>query len=477
VSKRNEHLELSRYFLPYQIEAIMDEIRLRLWEKSIRIGATYCYAFRQVRRRMIPQAGNYLHTSVNEKIGKSFILDCRKFVKVFEAVYDAKCGASDVVEEQYYNSLMDRQETSFSIHFSATDQWIKVFSSNPDSLRGEGGEVGIDELTSHRDPEAMLQAAGGRAMWGYPIRIWTSHKGEDSCFNRILKEERAKGEDSRWGIFSTDLYTAIEQGLVDKINQTRGLSMTKEDFIADTIALVGGQEAFEEECLLKPRKGGDAAIKWQYIEAAKQDYDIYLHECSNPEQPEIDHMAASVAEAIGDERCHIGYDVARTGHLSAVFIIGKSGDRLRLRALLLIHKTRFPVQRDVIKAVYKAIPGTTGCGDSTGLGMETCEELELELGEARFKGVNFSSMKPTIGTKLVQKFEDGDIELPRARKYEFIHYDFHGLRTEPMPSGRIRFYESANPVEKRSHCDIAWSGGLAVLDAAEDTDCGIDFGD
>ena len=40
---------LSRYFLPYQVEAILGEQRLFAWEKSIRIGATYAMCFRAVR--------------------------------------------------------------------------------------------------------------------------------------------------------------------------------------------------------------------------------------------------------------------------------------------------------------------------------------------------------------------------------------------------------------------------------------------
>ena len=99
-------------------------------------------------------------------------------------------ATSEINETMVYNPLTDRKESALEIHFTETKNFIKGFSSNPDAMRGEGGEVGIDELTSHAQPEELVKAAGGRAMWGYPVRIWTSHRGVDSCFNRMIQEER-----------------------------------------------------------------------------------------------------------------------------------------------------------------------------------------------------------------------------------------------------------------------------------------------
>jgi len=448
----------SKYFLPYQAAEIMDEARLVLWEKSIRIGATFAMAFRAVRRR-IDGKGNYLHTSVNETIAKEFAAQCKQFCRIFDVV-----GASDVQEFGVWNAQENRRETALRIDFTKQENWIQIFSSNPDALRGVGGDVGIDELTSHKQPDAMLAAAGGRAMWGHSVRIWTSHKGVDSCFNRMIQEERAKGAESRWRIRTTTLLDALDDGLLDKINEVRGTSFSREDFIADTRAMVGSDAAYEEECLCKPQRSGESPIKWGYIDAAKTQYPLERKHLEGDESFSVEKWAANMVLVLrAADRVAIGYDVARTGHLSAVALNARFGNKWKLMGLITMHKRKFGLQRDVIAGLMTALPGAVAGGDSTGLGMQVCEELTDLFGPARFVGVNFGQLKPEIGTTMVRVFEDMRQELPAAREHEDIGFDLAGIKSEPLPSGRTRFYESPNPVEKLSHCDMAWAIGLSLL--------------
>jgi phage FluMu gp28-like protein len=487
---------LSRYFLPYQIEAIMEEARLVLWEKSVRVGATYAMAFRAVRRRVLG-LGNYLHTSVNERVAQTFVQDCKKFCKIFDIV------AGEVDEFSAYNPLTDRQESAFKIEFP-NGKAIKAFSSNPDALRGEGGEVGVDELTSHRDPKEMMKAAGGRAMWGYPVTMWTSHRGEESEFNRLVKEERAKGAASVWKIRSTDLFTAIDQGLLEKINEVRSAEcvaagvafspITREAFVAETVAMVGGQEAFEEECLLKPRKGGESAVKWIFLDSARQAYGCARVDLNGDKPGDARILVPQLAAlGAGRGRMALGYDVARTGDLSCVWINAEEprnahapltgtgsqsasatppGVAARLVGLITMRNMPFGSQRSIIEALMLAFPTLVGAGDSTGLGMQICEELQTKFGPARFSGVNFSAMKPELGTNMVRVYEDGRQILPVAREFDDAIYDVAGIRTQPMPSGRVKFYETPNPISRHSHCDMAWANALALLALKDQVDVG-----
>jgi len=468
---------LDRYFLDYQRRAIASEARLVLWEKSIRVGATFAMAFRAVRNRMRPGGGNYLHTSVNERIAKSFVHDCKKFCRVYEAVFNAKVEESEIDERSVYNPVTDRQESAYEIFFKATGNKIMAFSSNPDALRGEGGDVGIDEICSHRDPEAMMQAAGGRAMWGNSVYVWSSHQGADSMFARKLREEKAKGINSRWHIWSLDLYQAIEAGLLDKINQVSGLKMSREDFIADTKAMVGGEDAFAEECLLQPRSSGGYAIRWEFLDAMVEDFPCERWDLKGDDAGSFGEIADAVAHLAKGGKVWIGYDVARTGHLSAVPFLFQDGDRRPLKALVTMQGMKFGRQREMIEKVMRKVPAAAGLGDATGLGMQVNEELAEKFGDHRWKGVNFSALKPELGTQLVRSCEDGLIPLPGGRENEDIVYDLRGLRTDKLPSGRVKFTESANPVEKRSHCDIAWAIALANMAAGEESGCGIDFYD
>lgn len=446
-----------KYFLQYQKDAIMTTCRLLLWEKSIRIGATFAMAFRAVRNR-IRTKRNYLHTSVNERIAKSFIGDCQKFCRIIDVV-----GASEVKEFETWNKQENRSETAFEITFKNQECAIKAFSSNPDAIRGEGGDVGIDELSSHKQPDEMVKAAGGRAMWGDSLAIWTSHKGVNSAFNRKLKEERAKGEESRFTIMRTTLLDAIALGLLDKINEVSGQNMSEEDFIADTKALVGGDAAYNEECLCDPRAEGAQAIKWGYIDAAKRDYVILRKDIEGDEPFDIEAWLASLLPVLNiADAVAVGYDVARTGHLSSVPIIARFGDDWKLMALITMHKRKFGLQRDVLAGIMRSVPTCLGGGDKTGLGMQVCEELTDLFTEYRFTGMNFGTLKTDLGTKLVRVFEDNRFHLPAARDQEDIQFDLAAITTGNLPSGRAVFMESINPINKLSHCDIAWAIAMAV---------------
>jgi phage FluMu gp28-like protein len=474
LSDRELKREMNRYFLDYQREEILDESRLSLWEKSIRIGATYCHAMRAVRRRQTGRHGDLLHTSVNERIAKEFVLDCARFCRIYDVV-----GSSDVLESEVFNPSENRTETAFEIRFRLPDGnsvAIKVFSSNPDCLRGAGGEVNIDELTSHKRAEEMLKAAGGRAMWGFAIRIWTSHKGVSSCFNRMLREERAKGAASRWKIRTTTLVDALDAGLLEKINEVRKLSLTREEFLADTIAAVGGQEAFEEECLCKPRSGTDQAVPWHRLDAAR--LSPYPFKRVHVEGDQSFDAIAALADAILDcrqaTRCAIGYDVARTGHLSAIPLLAQFGKAWRVAALITTHKRKFSLQRAIVEGIMRACPRMVGAGDKTGLGMQICEELTEALGNTRFVGINFGQQKGALGTKLTQVFEDGRCAIPAEREHDDIAFDIAALQKASLPSGRAYFEETANPVNKLSHCDIAWAIALALFVGDEEkTNVGI----
>lgn len=447
----------SKYFLPYQVDAIMEEARLNATAKSIRIGLTFAYAMRGVRRRMLGK-GNLLHTSVNERIAKSFITDCRKFCKLYDVA-----GASEVKEFDVWNQTENRRETAFEIEFKKQKVSIKAFSSNPDAIRGEGGEVDIDEIDSHKRADDMLQAAGGRAMWGYPINVWSSVKGMQGAMTRLLKEEKAKGDKSRWKLKTVTLYDALDQGLLDKINEVSGANMTRDDFILDTKAMVGGEDAFGEECLCLARASGLQAIKWQYIDAAKRNYPLIRKHIEGNEAFDIADWFTPVAVILpGFSKIALGYDVARTGHLSSIPVFGFDGKLWRLLALLTSHGRKFTLQFNDVAAIMGANKNIVGAGDATGLGMETCENLTDTFGEGRFLGVNFSADKTEIGTKMVRVFEDGAIALPDSRDDEDIQFDFAAIQIDAS-SKLTRFVETANPVNKLSHCDIAWSCGMALF--------------
>jgi phage FluMu gp28-like protein len=455
----------SAYFLPYQVARITDETRLVLVEKSIRIGMTYCMAYRAVRRRVLGM-GDCLVTSVSLPAAKEFIEQCRKFCEIFKIV------ASSIESVSWGKEL---NEQGFCITFPNGTR-IFAFSSNPKAIRSFGGEVMVDEIAYHQDAREMMKAAGGRAMWGYPVTVWSSHNGVESEWNRRLIEERAKGAKSKWKIVTITLPDAIDQGLLAKINQVSGQNKSREDFIAETTEMCGGEEGYAEECLCQPVRSGDPAIKWNYISDARKEYALLRYEFSGDDEARAQQISDALITELSGRDLNLGYDVARTGHLAVVAINQKLGKVSRCVGLVKMHKTKFGIQRGLIERIMTAIPSAIGGGDKTGIGMQVCEELTETFGEARFVGMNFGALKPELGTNLTKVFESAEQEIPAGMDNDDIAYDLSGIKRNPLPSGRIQFTETPNPIEKRSHCDIAWALAMANYAGREEATPGVYFG-
>lgn len=469
------------YLLRYQVEQAFNEARLRAWEKSVRIGASYEKAFEAIRDRLIPNKGDYLHSSVTQQVALGFLEDCEFWL----GTYQAAGAVLSRTEDEYVEPLVDDNENP--VHDAAgepiyvkqkafewkfdTGQRLRVFSSNPQALRGFGGAVGVDELAFHVRMSAMLQAAGSRAMWGYPVSLWTSHNGEDSEWNMFLRRERQAADKSLWSIQRTTLPDAIEDGLVEKINETRGLSMTREEFVEQTKALLGSIEAYEEECLCIARMRGMPAIPWIDILAAQRDYHVdcrtVVGDARQGQQvdPSVEALIGENVWASLDKtkRYSLGYDVARNGHLSSIFVNETDGREHRCVLNIRLHKCKLPSQREFIEQGMRALPGMTGAGDSTGLGLQVCEELSDKF-VGRFTMVNFSTFKLHIVGRLRGAYQDGRVIIPRQP--EDIAYDVRGILCQTNGIRTI-YAESKNPANEHSHCDIAYSQALAVADAED----------
>lgn len=473
------------YMLGYQVKQAFNEARFRAWEKSIRVGATYEKAFEAVRDRLIPGKGNYLHTSVSQQVAQAFLDDCEFWLGCYQA-------AGAIVarnENEWVEPLVDDNDKpildgagkqinvrrkAFEWVFD-THQKLTVFSSNPDTMRGFGGSVGIDEIAFHLRMLAMMKAAGGRAMWGYPVSMWSSHNGEDSEWNLFLQRERQLGDKSMWSIQRTTLLDAIEDGLVEKINKTRGLSLTREQFIEQTKALLGSVEAYLEECLCEPQQRGLPAVAWAVIQAAQKDVQIPVIDIRGDGvlgEP-IDPCMLGVIEANPWKeldpagRYSVGWDVARSGHLSSMMVFCNEGKHHRLAMHIKMHNCKLPGQRELLAKGLDTLHGMTGGGDKGGLGRSDVEQL-ADRYVGRFDAMDFGGQKAYIVGKMKGAYEDGRVEIPRDQ--EEIAYDVRAVLTKTVGT-HLSFTESRNPLNQFSHCDMAYAQAMAITNA-EDTSAG-----
>src|SRR5439155_906680 len=68
---------------------------------------------------------------------------------------------------------------------------IVAGSSNPKFFRSKGGDCDADEFAFHREPRELYKAMQPAALvWGHQMRLWSTHNGEGSFFNQLVRTAR-----------------------------------------------------------------------------------------------------------------------------------------------------------------------------------------------------------------------------------------------------------------------------------------------
>jgi len=95
----------------------------------------------------------------------------------------------------------------------------------------------------------------------------------------------------------------------------------------------------------------------------------------------------------------------------------------------------------------------------------------------RWEGVNFAgARKAEVASAIYTAFRDGTQTLPESaevgRQHHYIAQDFYSIQREgdllddtpgaKAAKTRLKLIEGQNPLLPESHCDIAYSAGLAI---------------
>ena len=71
------------FFLPYQLRWLNDKSKVKIWEKSRRIGATYVQSYEDVRDCVYKRVPAVWFSSADESAAKEYIDYCEQWVKLF----------------------------------------------------------------------------------------------------------------------------------------------------------------------------------------------------------------------------------------------------------------------------------------------------------------------------------------------------------------------------------------------------------
>ncbi len=418
---------LNTHLLPYQVRWLNDESRLKIWEKSRRIGATYVQAFEDVRDAAKQGGYDVWFTSADQATAKEYMLYCAHWASVFQVV--AKDLGEIALDE-------DKGIKVLAIEF-ANGKRIHALSSNPRALRGRGGKLVVDEFAHHAQGDELWRAAQAVATWGHNIRVLSTHNGKGCRFYRMVTD--AKRGKAGWSLHTTPLQKAVDEGVADKIAGRPLTKQARAAFIQECREQAGDEETFAQEYACEPIDEATAWLPWALITQAERE-------------------EAGVLAGYHGGVCYVGMDIGRRGDLSVIWVCEKIGDVLWTREVIAMRRAPFAAQLDALAGVFARYQVHRCCLDQTGMGEAVVEQAQSQHGRSAVEGVLFTSnTKQELATLGKQAFEDQTVRLPVSRVIRDSH---HAVRRTTTAAGNVRFDAERNA--KIGHADHFWAHMLAL---------------
>jgi phage FluMu gp28-like protein len=396
-----EELEV---FLNYQKRWLLDDSKVKLGEKSRRIGLTWAEQFDAV---MIAypekyEGGcDYLYISTRIDLAKEFIDGCNDWIQAL-----LPWDIFPVNEILIADPKGDIK--SFVIDFPSGNT-IFALSSNPSNMRGMQGVVCIDEAAHQIKLPELLKAAFAMLMWGGKLRLISTHNGELSEFNQLIKSVRL-GK-SNFSLHTIDIEQALADGLFKRICLVMGSKWTQElenSWLEELISAYG--DGVNEELYCLPSSDSRSYFSMTMLEAVTDESNQVLRlKCSKDfvekdktEQTRLikEWLDSKVAPLIDNllplnYTSYAGLDFGRSHDLTVLSIlIELIGGQTYFPFVLELRDCPFHAQAQICTFIFKKIKRFRKAAfDATGNGSFLAEEMTMTFGRRRIESVRFSEIE------------------------------------------------------------------------------------
>src|SRR5206468_6613563 len=113
----------------------------------------------------------------------------------------------------------------------------------------------------------------------------STHRGPETLFNQFIQDYHHKGNPMGWQLFSFPIQTAVEEGIVERINEKSGGNETRDQFLARIRAECIDEEQWLEEYCCQPADERAAFLTYEMVVACEaegclRDFN-YLRNCPN----------------------------------------------------------------------------------------------------------------------------------------------------------------------------------------------------
>ncbi|MDR3146839.1 MAG: hypothetical protein LBU00_00510 [Treponema sp.] len=459
--------------LPYQKAWIEDEAKVKVWEKSRRIGASYVEALASVlEAAKAKEAGGQssYYLSYSKEMTQQFARDCAFWAKHINA-------AANELEEVVIKDE-DKDITVYRIRFASGFE-IWCLPSVARSLRSKQGRVIIDEAAFVEDLGELIKAAMALQMWGGCIRILSTHNGDDNPFNEQVKEIH-EGK-KNYSLHRTTFEEALAQGLYKRICLVKDETWSEEKQAAWREEIISDYgDGADEELFCIPTRAGTRYFPSALLEAVsdpgvaiirKACEDSFTFEKEEKRVKEFDTWLRREVRDIllsHTNPVYIGEDFARSGDLTCVFFDEEMPDGRLLTFLVIeLRNVPFSQQWQVIKYVMDTLPNLGGAAfDSRGNGQMIAEYAAQEWPGYVYQVMISLKWYAETFPGLKGSMEDNTTNIPDDPS---IRDDF---RVVGLKAGVPCVLERSGGPRERRHGDGAIAKLMAYYAAKEDEEKG-----
>ena len=416
----------NNYFLPYQQRWLDDKAKIKIWEKSRRIGATYVQSYEDVRDCINRSVPAVWFSSADESAAKEYIDYCEKWVKLFHATAK-RLGEVIIDNEKDIKALVIEFSNGTKIH---------ALSSNPKSFRSKGGKVVLDEFAFHNNPDELWKAARPCITWGFPLRILSTHNGQNCLYYKFI-DQVLKGK-LNWSHHKTPIQLAVSEGLVDKIYQRKTTLQEQEDWMANEKDNCFDEYTWLQEYCCIAVDEASAFLPYDLIATCE------LNDILRPLE-DIKHDF------------YVGVDIGRRKDLTVIWVLEKIENIKYTRLVIELAKMPFHKQEEILHEILSHKLFRRDCQDDTGIGMQMAENAQVKFGKFRVEGVTFTNkVKEVLAYRLRTEFENKTVFIPNRHE---IREDLHSVRKITTASNNIRFDADRSD---NGHADRFWALALAL---------------
>jgi len=453
--------------LPYQQKWVQDKSKIKIAEKSRRIGLTWAESADDVLHASSNEGSDVWYIGYSKDMALEFIGDSGNWVRHYNF------AVSEMEEVLIEDENEDKAILSYRIKF-ASGYRITALSSRPTNLRGKKGRVVIDEAAFHDDLPGLLKAAIAFLMWGGDVRIISTHFGDDNPFNDLIGE--IKSGKKKYSLHHITFDDALKDGLYKRICQVLKREWSEESeaqWRQEMIDLYGDDA--DEELFCIPSKGSGIYFPRALVESCMSDeIPVLTFKCKPgfellPDQVRFqeaqdwceEHLKPILDELDPHFKTFFGEDFGRSGDLSAIKPLQELPSLLyREICLIELSNVPFKQQEQILFYLVDRLPRFTGGAlDARGNGQYLAEVAMQRYGESRIHQVMLSlQWYAEHMPKYKAAFEDKSILIAKSAD---VLNDHRAVRMEKgvakVPEGK----KTKGKDGSQRHGDTAIAGALS----------------